>query len=251
MLENILFILVIYNKVLEVSVAYQSLKLLLGGSLNNCLYVHDNTNNNIFLAAAYNKGLAEANRRGKEWIVLLDDDTELSSAYLEELMKITITNSVAAAPILIDSKGEQLSPTYYNKHRGPFLINSTHKNNVTNVLNSGFAIRCSTIEKIGNFNTNFPLDYLDVYTCFMLYKVGVTIDIMPTKLVHNLSIKDYEHNVSRNRYLSYLQGEHDFAYAMGGKALFYYRLRLIGRVIKWSFTRHLYVKETIYALFKK
>ncbi len=250
--NNILFILVIYKKKKEESVAYRSLVQLLGNEVENCLYLHDNTHHNIYLAAAYNLGLREAKRRGKEWIILLDDDTELNKQYIDTLQDtIAKNNSKVIAPMLYTPEGEQISPTWYDYKRGPFFHNSTTPCDITNVLNSGLAIQCETIESLGGFNTCFPLDYLDIYTCYTLYKNHIPITILPVKLQHNLSIKDYEHNVSRERYLSYLKGEHDFAYIMGGKALIYYRLRLFGRVMKWTLTGHLYIKETAKALFTK
>lgn len=253
-MENILFILVLYNKLPEESAAYISLTALLGEEAQDSLYIHDNTQHNIMLAKAYNCGLAEARKRGKKWIVLLDDDTHLNETYLQALLEATSNSQCAiAAPILKDQFGTQISPTWYDARRGPFLYNSTKPKNkdVMNILNSGLAIRCDIIAEVNDFNEDFPLDYLDIWLCYTLHQKHIPITIMPATLQHNLSIKDYRNNVSLARYRSILESERRFAYVMGNKAKVYYRLRLLCRAIKWSLTGHLYTRETWKMVFRR
>lgn len=252
-MEDVLFILVLYNKLPQESTAYNTLSALLGNLTKECLYIHDNTMHNIMLAKAYNKGLAEACKRGKKWIVLLDDDTRINEEYLTQLQKATSdSHCCVAAPVLKDQFGGQISPTWYNAKRGPYFYNSTQQkaNDVMNVLNSGLAVRCDILAEIKGFNEDFPLDYLDVWLCYTLHDRRIPITIMPATLQHNLSIKDYKTNVSLVRYQSILESEKRFAKVMGGKALVYYRLRLLGRAIKWTLTGHLFTRETWKMLFR-
>lgn len=235
-MKDILFILVIYQKALSDSRAYQSLSRLIDReSLHECLYVHDNSNHNQYLATAYNEGATIARKQGKKWIVLLDDDMYITQDYITQLlMHITHPSYQVIAPKLTNQQGKLLSPT--------------NRYGIKVVFNSAMAIRLSTLEQIGGFCQRYPLDYLDYYTCWQLHLHGIDITMLDVSLGHQLSVEDYAH-VTADRYTSILQAEKQFAHDTGHMGR--YRLQLLGRTIKWVFTGHKYIGQTLRAICKQ
>ena len=231
-MNDMLYIVVIYGIREADSTACLSLRNVLGEErYKRQVYIHDNSKNNIYLAAAYNKGIGYARKNGFGLVVLLDDDTEITERYVSELQEMTAQdNQTVFVPRLEDGNGQLLSPFRTHGRLSAF--------------NSGVAIPMQTFEeKIGAFNEDFPLDYLDYWLFLQLHRKGVTIQTMTSSLRHSLSISDYQ-NVSRDRYQSLLQSERRFAREEGGIYPLLYRLKLLGRAVKWTLTGHRYAKET-------
>ena len=237
MKNEILYILVLYGVSKEESRAWQSLKALLSaGELEHNVYIHDNTAHNIYLAAAYNKGLAYAVANKFPYVVLLDDDASLTEQYMNAVKQATASGNqrMVWAPRLTNPRHQTLSP----RHRWMMKI----------AFNSGLLLPVSILQEIGGFNTDYPLDYLDYWLCYQLHQRHIPILTLPATIMHDLSVNDYK-RVSRERYQSLLLAEKRFAEETGKRL--YYRLLLLGRLIKWSLTGHLYIKETKNALFAK
>lgn len=93
--HNILFVLVLYKQTRDESVSYQSLKRFLTVTeLQENVFIWDNTEHNIYLSPAYNRGLDYAYTHHHQWIVLLDQDTILSAEYFQHLEHINTLNNV-------------------------------------------------------------------------------------------------------------------------------------------------------------
>lgn len=235
MSRKLLYIVVLYGMTLEESLSYKGLsEYLSADELRRDVYVHDNSIHNIYLAGAYNKGLEYAMANGYEWIVLLDEDTMVSAAYLSALKAATAGSARVCVPTLADN-GEVISPSRLY--------------GVPVAMNSGMAIRCSVMQEMGGFNKDYPLDYLDYWLCHCLYDRDISLEVLPVQMVHHLSLNSTKGYVSRERYMSLLAGERRYAEEFG--YAWRYRLHLIGRLIKWSLTGHTYVKETREALIRK
>ena len=92
------------------------------------IYIHDNTPNNIKLAQAYNLGVDYAATHHKQWIILLDQDTEVTQTYIDVAQHfLSNPPTQVAVPILTNAAGKQLSPFYYDKNQVPFLRKSFTK----------------------------------------------------------------------------------------------------------------------------
>ena len=231
-MTDILFIVVIYRIRETESLACQTLRRLLGEEgYKQHVFVHDNTTDNIYLAEAYNKGLAYALDNQYSHAVLLDDDTEVTNEYLSELQHlIEDYPQTVFVPRLTGSDGRLLSPF---RHHGRLTA-----------FNSGVAIPVELInEKIGLFSTRFPLDYLDYWFFLQLQRKNIPVKVMDSSLRHSLSISDYK-NVSESRYQSLIQAEKRFAQEEGSMYPLLYHIQLLGRAVKWTLTGHRYTKET-------
>lgn len=230
---KILYVVVIYGVSIEDCISYQSLKqCLTEEEYMDDIYVHDNTHNNVFLAAAYNEGLKYALAHGYEWMTLLDEDTMITQEYVDSIRQAVQQPQFGVlVPQLIDVHGNVLSP---KKLYG-----------VLTAFNSGLTIRCDIVEQIGGFNTDYPLDYLDHWLCRRLYDKEIPIEVLPVRMHHNLSVAN-EHYVDSVRYQSILSAERRFADEFGIRR--YYKWHLTGRLMKWIITGHPFVKETFKAL---
>ena len=231
--HSILYILVLYHVAAEHSIAYQGLRQYLSAEEYNDIYIHDNTPHNVYLAEAYNRGLEYAILHRYKWIVLLDADTAVSEEYVRTLKAAIAEDATSVCvPVLVDSKGKQLSPSkLYGK---------------PTAFNSGLAVRCEIMEQIGGFNRNYPLDYLDNWLCRELYIRHINLTVLPVRLLHNLSVNDPKHYVSKERYNSILHGERQFAEQYN--EVIRYKMRLLCRLCKWILTGHPCIKETFRAL---
>ena len=132
-MENVLVIVVLYDLTAGLSEAVRNLialsrslprmtillydnspkrnPLYMGNSFLNAVYVHDGRN--LGLANAYNYGVQYAKDNSKEWIMLLDQDTLLTSNYLHEvshtLKNMPTTDVVAIVPLLF-CRNRHVSP---------------------------------------------------------------------------------------------------------------------------------------------
>lgn len=233
---DVLFVIVIYNISKEKSVAWQSVSSLLGKDAERSIYLHDNTEQNSYLAQVYNNALSYARQNGFKWIALLDSDTKITADYLEAIQQVTQKSAgdTVYCPVLSTVDGTHLSPfTAYG-----FKV----------AFNSGLLIPVKIFDTITSFNEEYPLDYLDYWFCYQLHKNGMNLETLPVTLNHSLSVMDYS-QMPRWRYLSLLDAEKRFAKEIHREK--YYRLLLFGRWIKWQLTGHPFAHETYEAFIKR
>lgn len=228
-MNKVLYIVVIYGIRREESPAWQGVHAVLGDA---DLYVHDNTDENVYLAKAYNKGLEYAKENGYAWLVLLDADTKVTELYLKAVQETVGSQRPESVycPVLIGENGQQLSP---KKVYG-----------IPVAFNSGLLLPVAVIDCLGGFNEDYPLDYLDYWMCYQLQQHHVDLRTLPVQMTHSLSLQTYAYMPSC-RYASLLAAEKRFAQETGNKKR--YKWRLFGRWLKWVLTGHRYTRETYQA----
>ncbi|MDE1163311.1 MAG: glycosyltransferase family 2 protein [Acidobacteriaceae bacterium] len=155
------------------------------------IYQHDGQN--AGLAARYNDALARAKEQNAEWLMLLDQDTQLTVEYLAEALAVparyaTQPEVVAVVPHLV-SRGRILSPHHppFPDHpltTDPASVGPLHPAFWT--FNSGALLRVAALEAIGGFPREYWLDYLDHATMYRLKQNGGTVAAMPVSLEHDL-----------------------------------------------------------------
>jgi GT2 family glycosyltransferase len=165
-------------------------------------YVHDPANGG--LAAAYNYALSRAEDTGYEWLLLLDQDTTLTSEFLAELMDCanalrTEDNVAAIVPKLV-VRGTILSPAehFLDFIRHQFR-NSVHTLGYKEVgiqpgrisaYNSGSTLNVRKLRSIGGFPGEFWLDYLDHAVFDALAAKGYRVYVLHAVLQHELAESD-------------------------------------------------------------
>ncbi|MDT2670822.1 glycosyltransferase [Enterococcus dongliensis] len=204
---------------------------------------------NVGLAQAYNYALSQCSAETK-WLVTLDQDTVLTHHYLKELIRTAAkaaSSVVALAPVVTDNT-QQISPvrsdTLRPLHSTLPQENQTYSQNIM-VINSATALRISFLQKIGGYNLDFPLDYLDHWLSWKIFIEHKQIHILKTALQHQLSVLNYADQMSIFRYQSILQAEKCYYYLYETKLFTQYRRQLFLRGCKQCLTGNFtYSKET-------
>ncbi|MBI2966568.1 MAG: glycosyltransferase [Bacteroidetes bacterium] len=203
----------------------------------HALYFHDQHNGG--LSAAYNFALNYCNEKQIFWILLLDQDTELTMEYFSEI-EVTVPaitqnkEVVAVIPQILNGK-KKISPIILM--RGGFV--KELKSNVYGVcdfpvtgINSGTLLKVDFITLLGGFNPLFKMDMLDYWYFCMMYKNNKKAYIIKSILQHDLSVIDYK-NVSVERYENIIKAELTFFRNYGAIDDWnIFRLRLFFRLIK-------------------
>lgn len=253
---SITIVLVIYKERLEHSSSFQSViansQLLASQDVN--LVIYDNSPEaqplppsaqefaihyhhdprNPGLAAAYNYALQRARDEDQEWLLLLDQDTHLTSEYFREMVELPgalTADCVCIAPLVSDGR-EQISPMDNTRVRFTAEgIQSGYRDRHITAINSGACWRIEWLNAIGGFNADFPLDYLDHWACHRALSDGKRFYVMSSQLRQSLSISDHN-QVSEARYCSIYESEYRF-YRHHRRDLFpNYKRRLPLRLLK-------------------
>ena len=189
------------------------------------------------LAHWYNLALENAAKSGIRWILLLDQDTEVTAEYITEAIAQSEAieeniEIVAMFPKLMQNGivCSPLTPPTY-RHPRPFDKNFTGvATSRLHVFNSGSILRVSALKNAGGFPEDFPLDYLDHATFAALQSSGGKLFVLRSTLEHELSSSDVGRTdaaaIARHR--STLLAERKF-YKLNGSLLdrFYRRIRLV------------------------
>ena len=221
-------------------------------------YIIINSTENKQLSGAYNFAYKTAIEKNINWILLLDQDTELTSVFFEEINHFFIQKQkdyTAAVPML-EEKQKQLSPMKYHPVLGAFaflkpISTTKEKANCLVAFNSGTLIKVDFLKKSNGFSKKYPLDYLDYWLFYHIYKNNEKVYILNAKLQQNLSVLDYKNRMNENRYNKILEAENTFAKEIGIVSLVIYKCRIVSRFFIQLFNneKKKYVKHTFLSLF--
>lgn len=195
-------------------------------------YIHDSRNRGLI--SAYNYAFSIAQKNGSEWLLLLDHDTEVTADYVNQLSNLPqVDPKVAALVPIVKNKNQWISPVYSSTLRP--LTGERPKLGINPVpimgINSGSLIRVSFLKELGGFNKEFPLDYLDHWIFYEIYKRSYYAYVLNVTLIHDLSVMDYN-SISINRYKSILKSEQTFYYKYRTDLYPQYRKQLVKRFLK-------------------
>lgn len=219
---------------------------------------------NLMLAGAYNYALEQANCSNSKWLLLLDQDTELTKEYFDELTNFLINpdseNYDVVVPIL-KKDNIILSPEVYKKNY-PFGtsrkittntdISKIKKNEIFAAFNSSTLLRVDLLKMIGGFGNEFPLDMLDHYYFYKLNQVGARFYVMHATFQQNLSVLDKDSPMSTQRYALFVQATQKYVSILGFRAVISFKIRLLFRIILQIISplKRRYVILTIRQLFR-
>ncbi len=196
------------------------------------------------LAVAYNAAIAAAAFEQYDWLLTLDQDTDLPENFLETLLtyikRYSSPNAeqhVAAIVPHISDHGRHLSPLRF---RGGFLPSilvpdfTGIAEPFTSALNSASLLRLSALRAIGGYDERFPLNNSDTSLFHRLglahFRVAVVGDLT---VQHELAILDPQDRMTKERYRQLLADERAFwDLHMNSFARTERLLRLIARIAK-------------------
>jgi GT2 family glycosyltransferase len=164
-------------------------------------YVHDPANGG--LAGAYNYALARAEQGGYEWLLLLDQDTTLTSEFFTELFACADTlraqDKVAAIVPKLMVQGTIQSPAEhfidYMRHQFSRSLRTLSQEvgvqpGRISAYNSGSTLSVRVLRSLGGFPKEFWLDYLDHAVFHALCAGGYQVYVLRSVLTHELAESD-------------------------------------------------------------
>ncbi|HVJ08743.1 MAG TPA: glycosyltransferase [Acidisarcina sp.] len=185
--------------------------------MNSNDYAYHVSNANIGLAGAYNYALQMAEEEGFEWLLTLDQDTELTREYVGRLFqlvqRLSPDNRVAAIVPCVVDQGMIISP--HANFLGfawefPKRFEGLSERE-TAAINSATSWRVTTLRAIGGFNPLFWLDYLDYWVCHSIHHLGQRIYVDSNLVIdHQLSLLDKNNRMKKDRYANFLGAESAF-----------------------------------------
>lgn len=192
------------------------------------------------LAEAYNHALLRASSEGFQWLLTLDQDTDLPEDFLGSLA--SIANGLEVGPVAaivprVQGEGKPLSPHRFAGgilHR--WLPAGYEGISPTPIyaFNSGSVLRIDALEQVGGYDPRFWLDFSDYMTFHKLQQYGKRVYVAGSiKLDHEFSMQQMGQCVSPGRYSNALEAESAFwDLEMGRLAGLGYTLRLVARICK-------------------
>jgi GT2 family glycosyltransferase len=165
-------------------------------------YLHDPSNGG--LASAYNFALSCAESEEREWLLLLDQDTSLTSEFILELVESAKTlhsrGEVAAIVPKLRVNGRIDSPAsdFFGLMRRQFSRpEQAMREEVVGIqqqplcsYNSGSTLRVTALRAIGGFPAEFWLDFLDHAIFHALSAGGYRVYVMRATMTHDSSYSD-------------------------------------------------------------
>jgi len=200
-------------------------------------YIAVNAEKNDMLARAYNFALQKAQAGGRQWLLLLDHDTEPTAEYFEALNRFlkqtTQSPDVVAAVPLLKYGNRIISPEKINPvmwETTPITVAGTYSGNIV-AFNSLSLLSTDFVMSIGGFSELYPLDMLDHWLYRQIAVHKKSVEVLDTYISHSLSLLD--NSMSYNRLADFLAAEQRFVSTeLTMTHYISYKIRLAIRLIK-------------------
>lgn len=196
-------------------------------------YHHNGDNGG--LVAAYNYGLERSLLNGIEWMLLLDQDTEVNASFLTALLREISSPHPAKIDAIvpkISQQGRTVSPQVMGTLNNWGIARDfcgICKEPIT-AINSGACLKVQALADVGGFPREYWLDYLDHIMFYRLQKAGGKVFVLNTWLEHRLSLLNLKSEMSVERFSNMLAAEWRFIRETGaGGGPLLHRLRLLQR----------------------
>jgi GT2 family glycosyltransferase len=166
-------------------------------------------------SGAYNGAMEIAEQQGIPWMLLLDQDTTLTSEFLPRMLEysrdLRDQPEVGSVVPFVYSHGKLVSPrllrSFNRNHQIPLEFRGVFRHQGY-AVNSSTLVRVAALREIGGYSDEFWLDLSDVYAFLEMYRKGrymyVASDLV---LQHSLSGMDYDREMTVERYRNFLAAE--------------------------------------------
>jgi hypothetical protein len=208
--------------------------------ITGCTYVHDGDNGGT--AAAYARAAAIAAHSGINWLLLLDQDTQLSSQFFTALALALSTAAATTTGALVPWIHHGDSPVSPARLTWAGTIAPLRRDQARKGFGRLTAIASGSVLHVPSFLELLPLpkglwlDYVDHWIFRRLQLRRRSVLIVEQVLQHDLSVANPA-QLSRRRLLSILEGELQFQKLLGIGANFLYPIRFAARVIRYFYIR--------------
>jgi GT2 family glycosyltransferase len=178
--------------------------------------LYEKSEQNVGLAAAYNRALKIADAEGHRWLLTLDQDTILGPDFLsqigEQAVELEGDHLIAAIVPRLSDSGIAISPFRVKNFGDEYLSYpfTGFLDGETGALNSGALIRVSALEQIGGYDPYFWLDYVDSCVFRKFHLNGKRIFVAGNiQIEHELSLL-HRKGLKPERFRNFLQAESAF-----------------------------------------
>jgi hypothetical protein len=204
--------------------------------IRGCQYTHNSDNGGT--AAAYEAAVDIASTRDIQWLLLLDQDTQLPADFLDQagLEEVPVSGqqrAVAMVPWVRHGRGVIISPnrvtrtgTFRPLRPGQVPAEGEH----VSAIASGSMLHVATLKSLLPIPKPLWLDYVDHWIFAQLHRRRLRTQVVDQVLEHELSVATPA-ELSPARLLSVLDGEAVFTRTLGILARLVYPWRLVRRVI--------------------
>ena len=181
-------------------------------------FEYRHTGENLGCSGAYNRAMEYADSRGCPWILTLDQDTELDTAFLRRMLALSreVQGNAEVGSIVpfVRSSGELVSPRRLGRLNRVFQIprefSGVLRDNVY-AINSASLMRVAALREIGGYSEEFWLDLSDVYAFQQMYWKGKSMYVAgDLELNHSIAGMNFEQNVVAERYRTFLAAENAY-----------------------------------------
>ena len=202
-----------------------------------------NSGGNVGLSKAYNKALEYALHDSKDvksdFLMLLDDGTDMSYDYMYEVYKAHKDpgrglDGVNVITGIIESGGKPMSPvngfTFIYNEKNCIKKPGVYKD--VCCISSGMAVRLDALEKVGGFDESLFLDMIDYTLMYNLSKHDLcTMLVVNARLVQSFSGRQNDdRNAALKRFKIYSKDFMRFC-EITGRSKAYGRLHLLKRKV--------------------
>ncbi|MEK6396457.1 MAG: glycosyltransferase [Terriglobus sp.] len=201
---------------------------------------------NTGLADAYNLAISRAHEGGFEWLLTLDQDTDLPLDFIRKLIDVAkicgARKEIAAIVPHIRAGSRDVSPNWFAGGVWPRWFQRDYMGvpkQAVYAFNSGTSVRISSVESIGGYSPFFWLDYCDGYLYRQIERRGLKVYIAGhIHLQHDFSLLDVSNKMSLFRYRNSLEaGSAFYDIEMSWLAGYDHTLRLLMRYFKQTLRR--------------
>lgn len=172
---------------------------------------------NLGISGACNEAMRLAQVRGHRWMLLLDQDTRVTTEFLKKMLawseQLAGRSEVAVVAPTVRSNGLVVSPRQhlFNRHIAYLDPAPGIAEGEAFAINSGSLTRVSALRAVGGFSTDFWLDYSDIYVCHQYFWHGYKLwRATDAELEHEMTVRDYNRLMTPARYTNYSHAESAF-----------------------------------------
>jgi hypothetical protein len=253
---RVLAVLVLYREQLEKTITWTTLSTLLHKSgyfiLEHCL-IYDNSPDcctsvknlpegvsitwapeNRGTSSAYTRAVVLAKEKDCDWILILDQDTQLPIDYLHHAARaIKIAPTAVALVPRVYHNFSLISPSVITlMGRFQSVSSLTNKCYPITAISSGALIKRNPLDSILPFPNKIWLDYVDHWMFSSFSKKNQSIGLIDNEIQHDLSVKNLK-KLPYERMKNIIEAENLFYYTLYPKKYALIKIKRILKIIKF------------------
>lgn len=161
-------------------------------------FIYRHSAMNLGVSGAYNGAMNYALEHQYPWILLLDQDTKITSEFLSTMLRhsrqLHSTQKIAAIVPTVSFGEIVISPSQrlLGRNRGYPAGECGIAPGEAAAINSGAILRVQSLQAIGGFSIAFWLDFSDLYVFHQFYAHGLKVwRAADAKIQHDMTTMDY------------------------------------------------------------